>query len=474
MNMLKSIWPLLLLSFISLNLWAQAPKDMTIYDKQGLKITGHLQAGVNLVSETNLFWNLANIPGVDFNSDPTWLESYVKPGISFQYSKKKSSSFYGKISGVGSYTLGVDAFDARNTGRVTLEEAYLGYRWSFNDSLQFAITVGSRELALGTGMLISNGASSGFERGALKLGPRKAWQKAAIAEFQAKNLQSKIFFLEPNELSSNNTENQIAGADIQYKKTANSFIGLTYVKVLKSLAPYAKAAPNGIGAPTITPGDRKGLNALNLYTKGTPLKEKLPSFFIGLDATYEWNQRIDLKSWAGRIQAGYNFTNARLKPTVMYSYQVFSGDDPYTVKQERYDPLYYEGSPSAWSTGSKASMVLINSNVQAHGITIRTNLTQKDVITFRYALLLAQQLRSPIQFGQATRVDFSDGISTVVSGVTDKHIADDVFVEYNRVINANIYLNAGVAVSFPGRGIRNIVGHTSNWSGGFVNMIVNF
>ena len=63
----------------------------------------------------------------------------------------------------------------------------------------------------------------------------------------------------------------------------------------------------------------------------------------------------------------------------------------------------------------------------------------------------------------------------VVAGVTDAHFSDDVFVEYSRVINPNTYLIAGVSASVPGTGIDNVVGRSAPiWTGGFINVVVNF
>ncbi|GAA3568849.1 hypothetical protein [Snuella lapsa] len=70
--------------------------------------------------------------------------------------------------------------------------------------------------------------------------------------------------------------------------------------------------------------------------------------------------------------------------------------------------------------------------------------------------------------------NFSDSIPTVISGVTNKNLADDIFVEYNRMVSSNIYLNAGFSVSFPGKGIRDVVGNTANWTGGFVNVVFDY
>jgi len=241
------------------------PQDpMLFYDANGLTLRGHLQFGLNLVSEENLYWDLAatTAPGSGFDPDATWLEGYVKPGLSFQYQMETGPTVYGKISAVSSYTLGTDAFDTGDTGATTLEEAYLAIRNDLRAGLSYDLSLGPRELTLGTGMLIANGATSGFERGALKLGPRKAWEKAAIGRLSRGNVTGTAFFLDPNELPSTDGDNESAGFDIRFDDPANEYIGVTYVDVLKSNSPYPQAAPGGNGPPSVTPGAREGTRTL--------------------------------------------------------------------------------------------------------------------------------------------------------------------------------------------------------------------
>ncbi|MEL7467218.1 MAG: hypothetical protein AAFN27_02110 [Pseudomonadota bacterium] len=163
-------------------------------------------------------------------------------------------------------------------------------------------------------------------------------------------------------------------------------------------------------------------------------------------------------------------------PSLTYGYQTFTGDDPSTARQERFDPLYYDGSPSTWATGSKSAMQFINSNVQSHNLALQVKPTGKDTVTLRYAHVRANELCSPLQFGQATRFSFANGnLGTVISGVTDAHLSDDVFLEYSRILNSHTFLSAGFSLSVPGEGIRAVVpGNTPVWTGGFVNMVVNF
>jgi hypothetical protein len=457
--------------------WAYAGDPMVLVDRNGFVLRAHLQAGLNIVSEHNLFWNYADTfaPSSGFDPNATWLEGYIKPGLSFTQSLG-GLALYGKASAVASGTLGVDAYDTGNTGGVTLEEGYLGLRTeSETSSPSFDVSLGPREFKAGTGMLLANGGSSGFERGALKLGPRKAWEQAAIGRLGSDDFITTAFYLDANERSNSDTNTQIVGADFRYQTGDDTFAGATFGHVLESSAPYPKAAPGGIGVPSVLPDARADLNFVNIYGRANPFGERFDGFFVAGDFAYEQNDRVDMQAWAGRVQIGYTFTEYSWAPTLVYSYQTFSGDDPSTSKLERFDPLFYEGSPSAWSTGSKSSMVFINSNVNAHQLSLQVTPTERDTFTLRYAYISANELLSPIQFGQATRVVEANGVPNPIAGVTAKHLADDVFLEYNRMLNANTYLTAGFSVSFPGPGANSVVdGEASVWTGGFANVVVNF
>lgn len=457
----------------------EPPRDpMVLYDDGSFTVRSHLQFGLNAVTENNLFWNLADTfaPQAQFEGDKDWLELYIKPGLSFTGLLEDDVTLtYGKLSFVGSYTVNPDAYDVGDTGRVTLEEGYLGVRTLFRDRVNVDFSFGPRELKLGTGMLIANGASNGFERGALKFGPRKAWELAAIARIFGGDVQGQVFFLDPNELPSNDGRNELAGVDVRYDSPEGDYVGFTYANVVNSRSAYPQAAPGGNGPPNIIQGARDGLNSTNFYARVTPFQGDLEPLFLTTDLAYQWNDRINQEAWAGRFQIGYTFNDVPWSPTLTYSFQSFSGDNPATGRLERFDPLYYEGSPSSWATGSKSSMVFINSNVQAHQIALRLSPSPQDTVTLRYAHIRANELRSPVQFGQATRFDFSNGVASVISGVSDAHLSDDIFLEYSRIINRNIFLTAGVSISFPGSGIDNVLAvDAPNWHGGFVNVVFNF
>ena len=431
-----------------------------------------VEIGVQYAIESNLFWNLSDTfaPTAGFDPDRDWWEGYVEPGVTFSRDLD-GGTLRGGLSGVLSGTGSADPYDFSDIGRATLETAYLAYETGVS-GWTLDLSAGAQEYRLGSGMMIANGASNGFERGALKLGPRKAWEMTAIATLSRNGLTLEAFYLDPNELSSNDSETRLAGASIAYVRDSVGQIGVYAGHVLNSAAPYPQAIENG--PPNILPGAREGLNFYNIYGELEP-GVLGGGAYATFDLAIERHQDIALEAWAGRFELGWLFADHPWRPNILYGFQTFSGDDPSTPELERFDPLYYEGSPGAWGTGSKASMVLINTNVHAHQFEASFTPSPRDIITAYYSHTRVNELRSPLQFGQATRVDFEAGVPVLFSGVTEYGLSDDVFVKYTRVINPNVYLTAGASISFPGDGIEAVVdGGAETWSGAFINLVAAY
>jgi len=175
------------------------------------------------------------------------------------------------------------------------------------------------------------------------------------------------------------------------------------------------------------------------------------------------------------VQAGYAYSSLPGSTTPNYAFQAFSVHGPDTSGLERSDPLYDEGLPSDSATGSTSSLVFIDSNVRSHGLALRLRPTPKDALTLRYSHIGANELRSPLQFGQATRVDTVGGTANAIAGVTDAHLSDDLFLEVSRIVDRNTSLSGSVIVSFSGEGIRNVIaGNAPNWTGGFIHVVFSF
>jgi hypothetical protein len=438
-----------------------------------------IMGGAQIVTENRSFWNLARrlAPAAGFNPTMSWGDGYLKPSLTFERRLGSAFTLYGGLSVIGSRSLGRDVFDTRNQGRVGLEEAYAGLRFGPPDAaFRFDLSAGAQGYPIGSGMLISDGAADGFERGALIFGPRQAWAMTAIARAGFGPLTVEGFYLQPNELKSSDTRTLLAGAKLEWSFGPNQFAGAACGEVLRSTAPYPQAAPGGLGPPAIILDARDGLRFAQGYVRVNPLPGALPGLWVAGDLALQWNDRIDMRAWAGRAEIGYAFNDLPWRPTLSYAFQTFSGDNPRTQRLERFDPLFYDGSPAGWATGSNGSFVFINSNLNAHRLTLGLTVTPRDLLTFRYAHVRANELGSPIQFGQATRLTLANGVPALVSGVRKAHLSDDFLAEYTRVISPNIFLTLGVAYSIPGAGLREIVApqKLSGWGGGFANLVMRY
>jgi len=405
-----------------------------------------IEAGVQIVGERDAYWNLSSTfsGGVPFALSRHWYEAYVKPSARFNIALTSNLSVYGGLAAIGTYSLRKDVFLTGDTGRFLFEQAYAGVKLTSADKwLTFDLSAGQQEYRIGSGMLIATGAGNGFERGAVIFGPRRAWAMTGIARASMGPLSVDAFVLDANELQSNDTGTRLAGAKIEYALGKDQFAGLSYIKVTHSTAPYIQAPPGG--------------------------------FWIGLDAAVQRNDRINLAAWGGRFEIGNTFVTLPWLPTLSYAYQTFSGDNPNTPKLERFDPLFYDGSPPAWVTGSNGSLVFINTNINAHKLSLRVMPTQQDIVTLRYTHIRANELNSPLQFGQATRLVGIGGTPILVSGVRNHHLSDDFLLEYTRVVTPNIYASFGLAASYPGAGLRQLLnGATKDWYGGFANLVVRY
>lgn len=432
-----------------------------------------IEAGAQWVYQDNAFWLLSDTlsVGTPFETSPKWGEGYIKPYLTFSRTLDTGAKLYGTASIIASGTLGTDVFDSTDQSEVLLEEAFVGLAFPLEGTGgTLDLSAGAQLYEIGSGMLISAGSGNGFERGALIFGPRQAWEMTGIATWSDETSSLTAFYLDPRELQSADTHTTMAGAIATHSYGETLEAGVYGGVVLTSEAVWIQAAPGGVGIPTFIPDGRDGLRFVNLWANWTPNDQ----IEISADLAYESNPDQDMQAWGGRFVGSYLFDSLPFQPRVGYSVASFSGDDPDTPELERFDPLFYDGSPSGWGSGANASLVFLNSNITAHQLFVETTLSERDFLSFRYFHVRANELLSPLQFGQGTRLDVN-GTLNLISGVTDPALADDFYVEYTRILNPSTYLTAGASVSYPGAGIVDIRGGQNDiWTGGYVNVVVRF
>jgi len=173
---------------------------------------------------------------------------------------------------------------------------------------------------------------------------------------------------------------------------------------------------------------------------------------------------------------GYIFSETGWEPSPTGTYKIFSGDDPTTARLERFVPLYYEGSPGAWATGSKSSMVFINSNLKALELALAVQPSTKDALTLRHGHILrtswpvrSSSGRQPTPHLKPQRVQLGrwGGRNTISPMICSSNT--------NHIFNQHVFLTAGISACFPGAGIKAASpGKAPTWTGEFFNVVVNY
>jgi len=209
-------------------------------------VTWHLDGAVQAVTQRDPYWGMAQqyAPTVGYERDFNWLEVYAKPGVRAQRQIDKTLSLYGGASVVASGTSGQDLFLQGDTGRVLLEDAYMGLKGGAPEAWHYDVSVGAQPYTLGSGFLLGSGSGNGFERGAAITAPRKAWQMSAIAKAGVGAWRGELFYLDAHELKSGDSQTKVAGAQLVWQPDAQNEVGLAQIKVTNSTSPYPQAPVN--------------------------------------------------------------------------------------------------------------------------------------------------------------------------------------------------------------------------------------
>jgi hypothetical protein len=399
------------------------------------------------------------VPGANFSHRRAWGESWIEPGVDVRLQIGSALELYGGLSAGASRTWNADAFDQSNQGELSLENAFGGFRtrnpvsgWNID------VSSGQQNYSVGTGMLIWQGAGNGFERGAGGILPRQAWTNATVGKLSFGDFSLEGFYLDPNELESSDTITKLAGTVVQYKWGPKSRVGLSGVKVLASEQFYPlPSAPFPLFQPGISNG-RDGLEALHGFAEIDGANFGVQNAWLRGEFTLERNDGINMRAHAYYAEVGHRFVSLPFAPALSYAYASFSGDDPATTRYERFDPLFYGNGLDNWWFGANGAFTFLNSNTAHHRATLQLVLSQKDFLKVQYVHTRANELFSPIQFGQATRAALTSGGLVLVNGVANAHLADEIYAEWAHVFSKNTSFAFWGSAATPGQGLRDLPG----------------
>jgi hypothetical protein len=440
-------------------------------------VTFGLEAAIQPVFQHEPFWGLAQVfaASADYDSDVPWAEFYVKPSLRAEWPVSPRATAYGGAALIGTATLGEDVFLQGDTGRLSIEEAYLGLRGTTGTGVGWDVSAGRQPWKLGEGLLLRMGAGNGFERGAVTTAARRAWEFAGVANVSVDRLTVGAFYLDPDELQSGETGTKIAGARVEWASQprrgaapgapTGTTVGLAWFEVLRSTAPYPQAPVQ------IIEGGRDGTRTLDASWRIEPASGPLAGLSISGEAAWQRNPRVGLKAEGWGAEVAWRFSELRWMPRISWSPRYFSGDDPRTADRlERFDALFYDGAPGTWSSGGNGSLTFYNSNLRVDRLRVDLVLSGQDFLNINYWDVRAARVDSPVQYGQAARLQLSADGATLVSGFPRPQLSREVYVEHTHVFGPRLFVTWGVAAAFPRAGVDALVpGGGRDWWGALAN-----
>jgi hypothetical protein len=406
--------------------------------QEGLKFDPSYEITGAYFSSDNTYWGLADafFPGAPV--DYQWFEGYAKVSLDFSLPMESGAEIYGGVSALASVTIDEDVVGTRDVQKLSFDNSFVGVRFNAG-SVGVDVSAGAQPYVAGTGMFLNDGSPEGSARGAVTLAPFKAWDKSVILKLSGGPWSVDTFYLDADEIYDPDTNTTLAGAKVEYNIGEGQLAGIVGGHVIESVAPYPQSTARGAGLRTI-PNGRDGLNFINVYAKANPLADTMPDFYVSGDIGYEWNDRIDMKAWGARIGFGNTFKDLPFAPTLSYNFHTVSGDDPDTARLERFDPLF--GGGDAWATGGNAALILGNTNIQVHRIGLSAKLSPRDIVGLKYFHIRTNEINSPVGLDPSV-----PGLSDILGG--SKHLADDISLDYTRVIGESAFLNVALLYSKP-------------------------
>jgi len=342
----------------------------------------------------------------------------------------------------GGLDAGGSNLDPRQPADVQLEDASIGWRSGklFADSLgddALQLSVGKQRYEIGNGFLIKDGGSDGGRRGGFWLGMRRAWQLSAVARLKTRGFTGELFFLQPNQLPSQETN--LVGGNLEYAFGERATMGGSYIFGAKSDDPR-----------------RDGINVFDLRADVQPLTSVTGLRLAG-EYAYENNGHQVQSAYGWYLKPYYDFRDAvPWRPLIEFRYAVFTGDEGGRGNQG-FDPLFYGSSD--WETWYQGEILGEYTSTNRDLISYLAGLTlhPTDALTLRsYYLHFA--LEDP-----ATQLVSRSG-NVRLFEVSSKRIGDEVNLIADWQATKILSFSFVFGANFPGKAIRQFFETDKVWT----------
>lgn len=402
-----------------------------LYRDGGLLVTGSLTGAVALFTMSgNAFDPPPALATPGRKSNPSWGEGFIEPGIEANYTLGGGASLYGGYAWMGTATRGTDNDGNGNTWHGDNELLYAGLKWrDAGGRIAIDVSYGQQDFQVGKGMLLAKGASNGAQRGANQIGPRAAWENAALATLSVGDVKVQGFWLKPNESTSDETGTRLTGVNVEWLPTGPVRLGAMWIHV-----PQSQIAT------------RDGLDVYDFRARWHPFLAS-PNLWLEAEYARQTNSGVAASGWL--VEASWNAQALAWKPLFTLRYASLSGDKPGTAKWEGFDPLYFGGSNPNWYQGQIGSTIFGNTNLNVASAGVTLTPDAANIVILRYLYFFAAQADSPLSVP-------APGKPLPTGGVPSRPLANEFDASWTYVIDKHLNVNGFGAYAAPGSGYRDL------------------
>jgi len=425
--------------------------DMTIAKSKKAELSAGLEIGAFYGHTENANFGVGVL---DFHSSQLrpprvdQYEAYFKPALKGHVNTENHGTVYSRLSAVGALSRGDG--DAAGVTRgseedIDLEELVFGWR-SGNltptlgkDAIDFSI--GAQEFKIGDGFLVWDGNNDAFQDGAYWLIPRNAFEESAVLRFNTKPIRGDVFYLRADR---DHDRAQFAGLNVEYIKNKFGTIGGAYMNFFD--------AENSVMT-------RDGMQLADVRFKFDTIPYLPNVTFAGEYAKQFGETRgRDINAFGWHLTGRYDFKNIPWKPYIRYRYAQFSGDDPGTPRQEKFDSLFYGYSDYGdWYQGEISSNGLLpNENQRNHMVHVSASPREwlrLDAMYYRFYL--------DNKFFNST-------------ATTKRHFSDEVNLSFEIYLSEKSSIGALFSVAMPGKAAVQSIGGNNTTQALKIFLIYNF
>lgn len=305
--------------------------------------------GFSTMSMNNVHFGIGQLD-VNLSKDLARSEGYVAPSLNMDWKSPDTTSIYGGLRAVGSFTRGdgdgwgltvgehwqynvanpsASTVVGKNMSHTSIDSAFIGWKSgskiSFLDKDGLDISVGPQNFQLGDGLVLADGNDeANQDKGIYWLDPRQAWQNTAIARFSAAPYRLELFYLKAD---ANGFNDSIQGANFELIDQKRGKVGVSYFEVGDS---------NNV--------QRKGMSVVGVHGRGHPIAS-LPTLELAAEVNLQKNSSQNQEAQAWFVEANYFMPSLPWYPTIGYRFASFSGDKAETGKNEAWNYLHNGSTP---------------------------------------------------------------------------------------------------------------------------------